>query len=377
MPIWRVPCSALCSLAGSPICWGAEAVLHHTRPLPRRHRRNLIRAGFHGVCAVPLSHGLRNRGEYVAINSAIQELIPARYRGRTDLAINGSFWLGAVLGVAGNADPADAGTIRARRWLAARVSVSVPCWARSFWCSRRSLPKSPRWLMVHGRVEEAERIVGSIERDAADCARPRPTRAWRVAMAMATDRGGPDTYVRRAATRARRYLVCAFTPATAQPISSISLSRYSSAIPKQRSARPGPDGSAGLLLQRDFLHVRPRTGDILWRAGRRSGALHPPVRRLEFRRAAGAGLAVRPLGAQAHDRRHLRNVRPATGCDGIPVRQWLAHRSDSDHRVFGHVLLRLLRRELGVSHRSARAFRWRCGRWPSPSFMRSGTGWAA
>ena len=104
-------------------------------------------------------------GEYVAINSAIQELIPARYRGRTDLAINGSFWLGALLGSLGTLIllapgrfPADVG------WrIAFGIGAVLGAVVLVF---RRFLPESPRWLMVHGRVEEAERIVGDIERGA-------------------------------------------------------------------------------------------------------------------------------------------------------------------------------------------------------------------
>ena len=104
-------------------------------------------------------------GEYVAINSAIQELIPARYRGRTDLAINGSFWLGALLGSLGTLIllapgrfPADIG------WrIAFGIGAVLGAVVLVF---RRFLPESPRWLMVHGRVDEAERIVGDIERGA-------------------------------------------------------------------------------------------------------------------------------------------------------------------------------------------------------------------
>jgi len=102
-------------------------------------------------------------GEYVAINSAIQELIPARYRGRTDLAINGSFWLGAVFGSIGTLillDPAhfqvDVG------WrLAFGIGAVLGAIVLVF---RRTLPESPRWLIVHGRLAEAERIVTKIER---------------------------------------------------------------------------------------------------------------------------------------------------------------------------------------------------------------------
>ncbi|MEA2836199.1 MAG: hypothetical protein QOD89_749 [Bradyrhizobium sp.] len=101
-------------------------------------------------------------GEYTAINSTIQELIPARVRGWTDLVINGSFWLGAALGAAGSIvllDPAyfdpEIG------WRLAFLIGAVL--GLIIWFMRLWLPESPRWLMTHGRADEAERIVREIE----------------------------------------------------------------------------------------------------------------------------------------------------------------------------------------------------------------------
>ena len=101
-------------------------------------------------------------GEYAAINSAIDELIPARWRGRTNLAINGSWWLGAAVGalliiVLLNPDiiPEYLGW-RLCFGFGAVLGVSVVL-------LRRIIPESPRWLMTHRRVEEAEAVVSSIE----------------------------------------------------------------------------------------------------------------------------------------------------------------------------------------------------------------------
>src|SRR5271167_2014346 len=104
-------------------------------------------------------------GEYAAINSAIQELVPARFRGRTDLAINGSFWLGAALGAAGAVAflqpgrlPPDMGW-RAAFGIGAVLGLGILL-LRSY------LPESPRWLMLHDRLGEAEAVIGAIERRA-------------------------------------------------------------------------------------------------------------------------------------------------------------------------------------------------------------------
>lgn len=103
-------------------------------------------------------------GEYAAINSAIDELIPARYRGRTDLAVNGTYWLGAMIGAAANLAFLNEDIFGVD--LGWRIALLIgPLIGVMIWPLRRHLPESPRWLLTHGRADEAERIVGEIERD--------------------------------------------------------------------------------------------------------------------------------------------------------------------------------------------------------------------
>jgi MFS family permease len=104
-------------------------------------------------------------GEYTAINSTIQELVPARYRGWTDLVINGSFWIGAALGA-----------ISAIVLLDPAVASADVGWRLAYFTGavlglvvlvmRMWIPESPRWLMIHGRPDEAHAIVAEIERSA-------------------------------------------------------------------------------------------------------------------------------------------------------------------------------------------------------------------
>ncbi|MEV6782140.1 MFS transporter [Streptomyces sp. NPDC051098] len=106
--------------------------------------------------------GMGIGGEYAAINSAVDELIPARNRGQVDLAINGSYWVGAAIGSLA------ALALLNTAWLDAGLG-----WRLAFGLGgllglgimlvRRHVPESPRWLFIHGHEDEAERIVSQIE----------------------------------------------------------------------------------------------------------------------------------------------------------------------------------------------------------------------
>jgi MFS family permease len=101
-------------------------------------------------------------GEYAAINSAIDELIPARVRGRVDLIINGTYWLGSAAGAAGALVLLDTSNFPAN--IGWRLAFGIGAIFGIFLLLvRRNVPESPRWLFIHGRDEEAEQIVGEIE----------------------------------------------------------------------------------------------------------------------------------------------------------------------------------------------------------------------
>jgi len=106
--------------------------------------------------------GMGIGGEYSAINSAIDEMIPARHRGRVDLAVNGTYWAGAVIGtivtlfLLNNLAPGTS-------W---RVAYLVgPVLALIIIYVRRNLPESPRWQIMHGRERAAESSIAEIEQD--------------------------------------------------------------------------------------------------------------------------------------------------------------------------------------------------------------------
>jgi len=114
--------------------------------------------------------GLGIGGEYAAINSAIDELIPARLRGRIDLIVNGSFWLGAAAGSGASLVFLDPNLLAPDvGW---RLGFAVGgVLGLGILFMRRAVPESPRWLVTHGRSEQAEATTGDIERRVRENAR--------------------------------------------------------------------------------------------------------------------------------------------------------------------------------------------------------------
>ncbi|HVU60181.1 MAG TPA: MFS transporter [Mycobacteriales bacterium] len=112
------------------------------------------------ACRVVAGMGIG--GEYAAINSAIDELIPSKHRGRVDIAVNGTYWSGAAIASLAGVYLLNPSHVSDN--LGWRITLLIgPALGAVVWFVRRTLPESPRWLITHGRGEEAERNVKEIE----------------------------------------------------------------------------------------------------------------------------------------------------------------------------------------------------------------------
>jgi MFS family permease len=112
--------------------------------------------------ACRLIAGMGIGGEYAAINSAIDELIPSKHRGRVDIGVNGTYWAGAAIASLAGVYLLDPSHVSVN--LGWRITLLIgPALGATVWFVRRTLPESPRWLITHGREEEAERNTAEIE----------------------------------------------------------------------------------------------------------------------------------------------------------------------------------------------------------------------
>ena len=199
--------------------------------LPDRQRPDRGDARGRLLVHLPVRHPGHRRagigGEYAAINSAIDEMIPAKYRGRVDLAVNGTYWAGAIIGtlvtlfLLNHISPG----------LGWRLAYLVgPVLALVIIYVRKNLPESPRWQIMHGREEAAEASIAEIE---AGCR---------------GDQGelppvDPSREIEIVPTEQIGYLA---------------LLRVLFRLPQPFGARRGADDHPVVPLQRDLLHLRAR-----------------------------------------------------------------------------------------------------------------------
>ena len=259
-------------------------------------------------------------GEYAAVNATIQEMIPARRRGFTDLVVNGSFWLGAALGAMGAYVVLDPAIMPPEiGWRAAFVIGGVLGFIVLF--LRQFLPESPRWLMTHGQPREAERVVAEIEqRVERETGKPLPpvppgflklrtdVHSWFTAGAKAL----VTTYRRRTwlgvtlmAAQAFCYNAVFFTYA-------LILTRFYDVA----------SGNIGLFIL--------------------------PFALGQFHGSAAAGPTFRYPWAARDDHRDLRPLRGVDGNHRLAIRNGLARRGATDACLDDHLLLCLGCRQFGL-----------------------------
>ena len=260
-------------------------------------------------------------GEYAAINSAIDELIPARLRGRVDLIVNGSYWAGAALGAAGSLLLLSGRLVGID--LGWRLGFGIGAALGGFILFlRRFVPESPRWQVTHGRDEEAKRNTDEIERkvgrEGHDLpppkgtlkVHPRKVFGFRIIFAAMLHEN-----------RARSFLALTLMVAQAFLFNAVFF-------------------TYGLVLS-TFYHVQ----DLADRH------IHPATGGGEFFGALSARASVRHRGAQTNDRRHIRHVRLYADCRGGAVRKRRPGPLDADFLLDRDLLHRVGGGKFGIPYR--------------------------
>src|SRR5713226_5573459 len=247
-------------------------------------------------------------GEYTAINSTIQELVPARYRGWTDLLINGSFWIGAAMGAVSAIVLLDPHLIGPDLgWRLAYLTGA--CLGLVVFVMRMWIPESPRWLMIHGKPDQAHAIVDDIERSVVGRVQDPRRQAWpKIKLQM------------------RHHT----------PLREVAHTLFS--LYRQRALVGLALMTAGVFLQRDLLHLRAGPDRLLRDRVEPGRMVHSPVRGRQLPRAFAAGSAVRYAGPPRHDHVHLRNFGRSARGFGLSVFDRRAERADPDHRLDGDFL---------------------------------------
>jgi MFS family permease len=257
-------------------------------------------------------------GEYAAINSAIDELIPSRHRGMIDIVINGTYWAGAAAGALISV-PATSDLPVAVGW---RVCFGLGVvLGLVILLVRRNVPESPRWLFIHGRAQQAEDLVDGIER--------------RVEQETGAKLTEPDKSITIRQRKTIGFVTIARTMFAQYPRRTIL--GFSLFIGQAFLYNAITFGYA--LILATFFHVKTNPGYYF--AFIAVGNLLGPLLLARLFDTIGR----KPMIAG-----HLHPVRPAPAGHGVPVRSGLAERHHDDRVLVRGAVLRLGGRQLGLSH---------------------------
>ena len=226
--------------------------------------------------ATRLIAGMGIGGQYAAINSAIDEMMPSKYRGRVDIWINGSYWAGAILGSFASLIFLNAFAVNVGWRLAFLMG---PVLALVVIVVARTLPESPRWLMTHGRVKEAEAELAKIE----------------------AVQGTPVTPV-------SDDLAIELVPGEAVRLPAVPPAGVPH-LPEAGDPRRDVDDHPVVPVQRHLLHLRPGAHQVLRRLRHQGAVVWPGLLGRQPARTAAPRSAVRLRGPQEDDLGHLPDVR--------------------------------------------------------------------